>query len=827
VDTIATQKLQHPAIPGSIVRVRGATWRVIDVTPGERCRALRLRCLHAPPGVAAERVLLEPFDRCEVLPSRRRERLVSRRAWVCALAATLTSAERADVPAAAALAHIELWPYQLEPAMAVLRGEAARVLIADPVGLGKTIQAGLILAELHRRGQAAHVLVVVPAGLREQWRQELDARFGIEATWCDAAWLGAQTARLPPGVNPWSPPAVRLVSMDFVKRLETLNGIDELVWDLLIVDEAHSASAGSDRRAAVNALARRSRRVVLATATPHGGDSSAFDALCSIGCTGPSDHLSLFRRPRRVLAAAVPRRVALLRVRRTPDEQRMDRLLADYAGLALEGPLQPAARLAVGLLLKRAWSSARALELTALRRRELLATGPPEPEPVCLPFEDTRPGAGLEGDEVTDQVLRIPALPNVRHEIARMGAIVEAARRASRSESKLRALARLLRRTSEPAIVFTEYRDTLAVVLRVIGDASTAVLHGGQGTEDRRQALSAFASGRARILLATDAASEGLNLHARCRRVVLLELPWTPARVEQRVGRVDRLGQQRPVHAVYLVARDTPEEHILGRHAIRLAEIRRRLGSLDEATGRPAAVDRFVRACWQEAAQRPGVGQPTEARSGTALATHARLSCTAVAASQWLDLLRRLVRRRRGPGAAERGGTPSGTGGEGLLVTALRLRRPLAGAAQGVLLVVRVELGEADRPPLDIHVVPVLCRATGGAMRRRRATDAVSELLAGARPLVEARVAESLAPRVEEVFEAARRNREAEQRREASIHSEQSRAAALALLQPDLFERAPARRLPPIGPGAMPHGSQEGAFQFRSQVVLAAVFHVR
>jgi hypothetical protein len=144
-----------------------------------------------------------------------------------------------------------------------------------------------------------------------------------------------------------------------------------------------------------------------------------------------------------------------------------------------------------------------------------------------------------------------------------------------------------------------------------------------------------------------------------------------------------------------------------------------------------------------------------------------------------------------------------------------------------VLLVVRVALGEADRPPLDIHVVPVVCRATGGALRRRRATDVVSELLAGTRPLVEARVAESLAPRVEEVLETARRNRESGQQREAAIRSEQSRAAALALLQPDLFERASARRPPPMGPGAMPHGTLEGAFQFRSQVVLAAVFHVR
>ena len=826
MDTIGAQKLQHPATPGSIVRARGAAWRVIDVTPGDRCRALRLRRAGAASGAAAECVLLEPFDRCVAQPLRRRERLVSRRAWVCALASVLASARRADVPASAAWGHIDLWPYQLEPAMAMLRGDAARVLIADPVGLGKTIQAGLILAELRLRGEADHVLVVVPAGLREQWRQELDARFGIEATWCDAAWLAAQTARLPVDVNPWSPPAVRLVSMDFVKRLETLNGIDELVWDLLIVDEAHSASAGSDRGAAIDALARRSRRIVLATATPHDGNTSAYEALCAVGRAAPTDHLALFRRPRRLLGATTPRRVTLLRVRRSPDEQRMDRLLADYAHVALERSLEPAARLAIGILLKRCWSSARALELTASRRRALLATAPVEPEALHLPFDETPPAAHLESDELLDHALRTPALTNVRHEVARLGAIVEAARRASRNESKLLALARRLGRTSEPVIVFTEYRDTLAVVVRAIGDASTAVLHGGQGAEDRRQALAAFVSGRARVLVATDAASEGLNLHARCRQVVLLELPWTPTRVEQRVGRVDRLGQRRPVHATCLVARHTPEESILGRHAVRLAEIRRQLGSLDDTPWGSTAVDRFVQACWQGAArapQLPDVGDPC---SGLLPATHAQPSPAAVAASEWLEQLRRLVRRSRSGRLGQHRRPPLDDGTDGPLVTTLRLRRALAGVTEGVLLIVRVTLGEVDRPPLDIHFVPVVCRAAGGTVRRRHATEVVGEVLAGIRPVVEGRVAESLAARVAEVLDVARRTRESGEQRQAAIRAVQSRAAALALLQPGLFGRTSSRPALPVQNKA-PQGGPEPAFQFRSHVVLAAVFHVR
>lgn len=827
MDTDRAQKLHPSAVPGSIVRTRGAAWRVVDVTPGDRCRAVRLQPLEAgSPAANAERVLLDPFDRFIALPPRRRARRVSRRAWVSALGALAAAARLADVPASAASARIDLRPYQLEPAIGLLRGDAARVLLADPVGLGKTVQAGVILSELLRRGQADRVLIVVPAGLRDQWRGELRARFDLEVTWCDSSWLATQTARLPAGLNPWLPPAVRLVSMDFVKRLETLNGIDDLAWDLLIVDEAHAASAGSDRGLAVNALARRSRHVVLATATPHDGNAAAFESLCGIGRLDPSDDLVLFRRPRGQMRPAATRRITLLRVRRSADEQRMDALLADYAHAALEGGAAPAARLALSVLLKRSWSSARALELTASRRRLLLSEAPAAPEPLRLPFDVPASDEAGRDDEVSDEVLAAPALRNIRHEIARLGAIAEAARRAARSESKIHALARLLRRTPEPVIVFTEYRDTLAILLRALGGEDTPLLHGGQAADDRRQALAAFAGGRARVLLATDAASQGLNLHTRCRRVVLLELPWTPTRVEQRVGRVDRFGQHRPVHATCLIAAATREETVLGRHAARLAEIRRRLGAADEDPRSTSVVDHFVHAHWRTVDQAPCPHEPTGASAGF-LHGPSQPTASAIDAAQWLERLRQLLGRRPSRGRARRGGWCFPREGDGPLVTTLRLRRALAHVTDGVLLVVRVALGEVDRPPLDVHVVPVVCRPVGTVRRTRDAAAAVRDLLEHAWPTVEARVAESFAGRAEQVLEMAQRARRRDLGRRAAIRVEQSRSAAAGLLQPGLFDRTP-NRTPATDPlrGDTRDGP-EPAFRFRAQVVLAAVFHVR
>src|SRR5262249_5327327 len=144
-----------------------------------------------------------------------------------------------------------------------------------------------------------------------------------------------------------------------------------------------------------------------------------------------------------------------------------------------------------------------------------------------------------------------PALADASHERELLRELAAAARLAARHETKIAAIVRLLDRVQEPVVVFTEYRDTLRHLQRAIGRPA-AVLHGGLAREERAAALDEFVSGRCSILLATDAAGEGLNLHQTCRLVVNLELPWNPMRLEQRIGRVDRIGQRRTVHAIHL-----------------------------------------------------------------------------------------------------------------------------------------------------------------------------------------------------------------------------------------------------------------------------------
>jgi SNF2 family DNA or RNA helicase len=232
----------------------------------------------------------------------------------------------------------------------------------------------------------------------------------------------------------------------------------------------------------------------------------------------------------------------------------MHAALVEYASLVCDQPATSTngARLAMSVLTRRACSSASSLARSVERRMALLGTSavPAAPQ-ASLPFGDER------DDEEPDEVLGAAGLADTAGERVRLEHLRDLARAAAAHESKPAALRRLLARAREPAIVFTEYRDTLRHLRDAIGEGATAELHGGLTHRERADAIGAFAAGRARLLLATDAASEGLNLHHRCRLVVNLELPWTPLRLEQRIGRVDRIGQRRRVHAVNLVAAET------------------------------------------------------------------------------------------------------------------------------------------------------------------------------------------------------------------------------------------------------------------------------
>ncbi len=236
--------------------------------------------------------------------------------------------------------------------------------------------------------------------------------------------------------------------------------------------------------------------------------------------------------------------------------------------------------LALTILHKRALSSAYALEQSVLRRLAMLAPHPEQEQQIGLPLDE---GGELDSSDEAPAWM-VPVLHDAARERRLLLAIAGAATVAARRETKLWAIARLLARllkSGERGIVFTEYRDTLlhleSTSAVCLCGCFTAVSH----AVERRLALEQFASGRHPILLATDAAGEGLNLHHHCRVVINLELPWNPTRLEQRAGRVDRIGQRRTVHAFHLIASDTAEMRILERLKWRIARARHAIDAAD------------------------------------------------------------------------------------------------------------------------------------------------------------------------------------------------------------------------------------------------------
>jgi len=722
----------QPRRPGEILRVRGATWRLRRHTIHESCAELELDPV-AQSADGVSRTLLEPYDRPERPRAGSAPLTARRRAWMRAMVTAIAGESRIDRLLAPSGAVIDILPYQVHAALAMAFGSIPRVLLADAVGLGKTVQAALVLAELRAHRQLDRALVLTPPGLRDQWRDELRLRFDVNPVVADAAWLREARAELPAATSPWSIPQVLVASIDFVKRPDVRTGLDGLVWDLLIVDEAHQASADTERREAVHELGLHARRVLLLTATPHAGDPQAFDALCRIGAVGTDGPIALLRRTRGDVGFRIDRRAHTLPVRLTPAELGLhEQLLAYVRRIWREraSDQRNHARLAAMVLLKRACSSIAALsESLAFRLQHL---GDPAGALVAqlgLPFDG-------ESDDADAPPLVALAAPGFDDESAERDALqdlVDAARASAPADSKIGTLTRLLRRVAEPCLVFTEYRDTLVAVERVLaGSIPLALVHGGLDRAARADELSRFGSGAARVLLATDAAGEGLNLQATCRVVVHFELPWNPVRLEQRIGRVDRIGQRRTVHSFSLLASGTFEHSLLARLVVRTQRIRDALGSFDDVVG-----DVGDETVAESVLSGPDRRQPWAG----AARLRAAAESSAILLAPWADeevgrQLANIQNRRRVIEGLHRRGDTHDVGRvtrrvlplDRLLVASVERRR-LGASATGFYIVYRLDSANAAGDLTDDCLVPLFVPAALPALRRRHDVTAAAERL--------------------------------------------------------------------------------------------------
>ncbi len=446
-------------------------------------------------------------------------------------------------------ARVVRYPHQLMAAGEIVDRLQGSALLADEVGLGKTIEAGLVLEELKARGEANLALILCPAGLLVQWREELRTKFGRQVE---------LQPRVPPNTG------IVLASLDWAKRPPQATVYQARQWDLVIVDEAHHLkSRGSQNHTFVAGLPRR--RMLLVTATPIQNElTELFNLVTLVKPSVFGSYMQFYRRF--LLAPRRPRNVDELRqelstvmVRRTRQEARIA-LPERKAELLMVDLTPPERRLydRATRLLVQAYQARRAQQETILPlvliQRELCSSS------FALADTLRRMGQSWFGDETRD-LLR--CAEEIRH------------------NQKAEAARALLCGLREPALVFTEYRATQMYLGRQLEDAGLEVryMHGGQSQRQRQEEILAFRK-RGGVLVATEAGGQGLNLQTAAV-VVNYDLPWNPMRVEQRIGRVHRLGQTREVRILNLCARDTVEEHVLRLLHEKIDMFRRVIGDLD------------------------------------------------------------------------------------------------------------------------------------------------------------------------------------------------------------------------------------------------------
>ncbi|KQN76655.1 DISARM system SNF2-like helicase DrmD [Sphingomonas sp. Leaf62] len=553
---------------------------------------------------------------------------------------TATAAER-DLFQAPFRAGIRLDPYQLLPLRKALRLPRVNLLIADDVGLGKTVEAGLVLREMLLRRRVDYTVVLAPAAMTLQWRDELQTKFGLAFEIVDAAHLEALRRRRGYGANPWAAGSRFILSHRLLGEEAYVAGLRDLLGgfrarSLLILDEAHHAAPAGGGRYAIESQFTRSLRDLsdrfehrlFLSATPHNGHPNSFATLLELldpqrftrGVpVRPADlEPVMVRRLKsdlRALGEAFPQRVVepvgLRDLPADAPELVLAAMLAEYRALreariaTLPGVQAARARLGFVGLQQRLLSSipafARTLRvhLDGLDRAMVEAVDAPERA------EDEAAALDLLAEREAAIAVEAGPLAAERDHALAMLAIADAAR--GGPDARVRwiidwARSHLLdddgRWRDRRLILFTEYEDTrrwLQRQLSVLLDPTDALearridsFTGVTSTERREAVKRAFndPDDPLRILICTDAAREGINLQTQCHDLIHVDLPWNPSRLEQRNGRIDRkLQPSATVTCRYFVYAQRPEDVVLDALVRKTELIRRQLGSAGQVLG--------------------------------------------------------------------------------------------------------------------------------------------------------------------------------------------------------------------------------------------------
>ncbi len=532
---------------------------------------------------------------------------------------------------AISVSKIDPLPFQIDAVYNyILKNARIRFLLADDPGAGKTIMAGLTLKELKLRGLVERTLIVVPGHLIDQWRREMKEKFNEDFVFVNRALLNSE-------YNVWEKYDQIIASIDFLKQPDVLSTIQNTLWDLVIVDEAHKMSAyrygnkveKTDRYRVGEVLSRNSTHMLFLTATPHKGDPENFRLLLDLllpGLFGKPEYLEqaireaykrgenifFLRRMKEDLRGfdgrpLFPRRESkTLKFRLSDEEMDLYIELSQYIQhqynriSKLQGKRRNIA-FALTILQRRMASSTYALKKSLERRKDKLQelleivkrTGKLPEEESEITIEKFIESEDYEEEERWKIERKLETLSVARTineleaEIATIERLIQMADKIIQEEKEVKlselksALDRLKEEfgEDEKVLIFTEAKDTLEYLVNKLKDWGYTVtyIHGEMSMEERIKREREFKD-YAQIMVATEAAGEGINLQF-CHLMINYDIPWNPNRLEQRIGRIHRYGQKKDVYIFNLVAANTREGRVLARLLDKLEQIRQDLGS--------------------------------------------------------------------------------------------------------------------------------------------------------------------------------------------------------------------------------------------------------
>lgn len=512
-------------------------------------------------------------------------------------------------------------PHQIEAIYHnIMKNPRIRFLLADDPGAGKTIMAGLLQKELKYRGLVERTLIVVPGHLKDQWLREMKEKFQerfevVDRHVMDSSW----------GQNVFAEKNQVIISMDFAKQDDVKFALRDSKWDLCIIDEAHKMSAykygdkvtKTQRYTFGELLSPLTNFLLFLTATPHRGDPENFRLLLDLlepnffadtamlaESIRNKDNPLFLRRLKEDLkdfdGAPIfpPRKVETIKYSLSDDEQLLYNDVTEYVQKYFNKALEKGKRnvtFALTILQRRLASSVRAIRKSLERRhnrlKDLYERGQYQLEQQISYDEDyledlEEHERWKREEELLEKLTSAETLEELKEEISKLETLVAFAREVEKKEveTKLNELKTVmdsekLVESKDKLLIFTEARDTLEYLIEKLRKwgYSVAYIHGGMNLDQRIKAENDFKN-LMQIMVSTEAGGEGINLQF-CWLMVNYDIPWNPNRLEQRMGRVHRYGQQHEVHIYNLVAVSTREGRILEKLFEKLARIREHLGS--------------------------------------------------------------------------------------------------------------------------------------------------------------------------------------------------------------------------------------------------------